>query len=215
MSVEDRVGRREFLRNDLRDPARGGSLISRRTRRATLRIYLVIQFPRPVAIITGRGAEPWRITAPSFCSVSPHRWFPSRSPSPPTTALLFFPRFLSFSPSTQLLLFLRLSSLLSPPLSFFYPHFVPLTCFFFFHCLALIRAFTLPFSLPSLLSFFLFFFFFFFYRLLRSLISWFSYNVFSFSLLQSLILSLSLVLFYSYIYYNLTDRSHSRCRWIE
>ena len=157
MSVEDRVGRREFLRNDLRDPARGGSLISQRTRRATLRIYLVIQFPRPVAIITGRGAEPWRITAPSFCSVSPHRWFPSRSPSPPTTALLFFPCFLSFSPSTQLLLFLRLSSLLSPPLSFFYPHFVPLTCFFFFHCLALIRAFTLPFSLPSLLSFFLFF----------------------------------------------------------
>lgn len=119
-------------RNDLRDPVRRlFDFAIWRTRRATLRIYLVIQFPRPVAIITDRGAEPWRITAPCpaiFLLSFTAQVIPLRVPSPPTTALLFFQ--LSFSPSTQLLLFLRLSSLLSPFPPLFYPHFVPLTCFF-------------------------------------------------------------------------------------
>lgn len=142
-------------RNDLRDPVRRlFDFAIWRTRRATLRIYLVIQFPRPVAIITDRGAEPWRITAPCpaiFLLSFTAQVIPLRVPSPPTTALLFFQ--LSFSPSTQLLLFLRLSSLLSPfPPLFFYPHFVPLTCFFFSASPSF--APLPPFSLSFLLSFF-------------------------------------------------------------
>lgn len=58
----------------------GGSLILAGVRghHGTLRIYLVIQFPRPLAIITDRGAEPSRTTVPCghlFALSTDYRWF--------------------------------------------------------------------------------------------------------------------------------------------